>query len=353
MSTEIADEIANYKSVDELMHTKVVPAKFSLNSDPEFKVKNNIIYVTIREYNYNNSVRDYAPTGVVRGIWRRRKDYAPTGVVICLDRLPEGIRERVTKQAKRLVICAADRKGNQLNDVSEKRKAHFLCPSMSFECVARLLDKKSKSSDKSIRRVFEAVAFGSIAIVDFIPDEHKALSKAEKTMYRSEKKRESMKPPAPGYTLVGSQWHRPATVLLMDTNTKIHYMMGQDDGQYFGVQLAGTPKSIANAFADLMPKEALNNAGVLRQGEWFAIPVTEKDVPQGFGEIPSMVLPKDSPKSNDHVLEAGEIRIGNGFAYARSFCMEHDQHRTMRGKSGWYKFMKNTAIKSVSVEGVD
>lgn len=329
MTTE-TEEIANYKSVDELMHTKIVPSLFLLDDSQEYVTKKNLI---------------------IDGGSR-------CGVVIPLELIPAGLRERVQAKAKRLIVCGADDGGNSLNDNShdrDNRENVFPAPSMSFECLARLIEPKKDGGTASVDRAYDAVSTGRVQIVDFLPDQRKKLTDKEKKMIRSDIQRKKMIPPAPGYTLISSEWHRAATVVLHDTKTKTSYMMGQDDDQYFGVQLAGRPNTVAEAFEDLTPADAKGRPGVLRQGEWFIVPIAGNDLPKPFGEIVEMILPKQSPESNNHHLKADEIRIRDNKIYARVISLEHDQHSSIQTNEadGWHQIVCNTAIRSVSVEGVD
>ena len=61
----------------------------------------------------------------------------------------------------------------------------------------------------------------------------------------------------------------------------------------------------------------------------------------------------DDPDSNFHYLIGGEIRVSkDGKVYFRGGYVEHDQHRALNLRT-WHTFYKNTAVRSVSVEGVD
>ena len=226
---------------------------------------------------------------------------------------------------------------------------------LSFNCLAELL----KSTRK---KAFDALANGTIKLVDFTPDETRELSAADKKLRKAKKE---VTPPERGFTIVNGKWHRSSTVLLSSNNE--FWLIGQDEGTYFGVVLCDTPKTVKEAFISLIPEHTRNIKGVLRQGEWFAVPVKEKDVPKRSEcivdlDYGALKLPIETDDSNHHVFEGvgrgvlgdgvGDYRITSKGFFAKGFGLFHDQHATLRGK-GWYTFVKNTALRSVSVEGVD
>jgi hypothetical protein len=114
------------------------------------------------------------------------------------------------------------------------------------------------------------------------------------------------------------------------------------------------------AFQDLMPPEIRGKRTARRQGEWFLHSVEEKDLPEAYVTIPesssgdgnTFILPKDDPDANDHTVYCEAARITPEGIFALSPRVTHDQHQSISG-TGWIKFLKNTAVRSVSVEGVD
>ena len=216
---------------------------------------------------------------------------------------------------------------------------------LSFNCLAELL--------KSTRnKTFDALANGTIKLVDFTPDETRELSASDKKLFKDGKE---VTPPERGFTIVHAKWHRASTVLL--SYKKESWLIGQDEGTYFGVVLQDNPKTVKEAFISLIPEHIRKIKGVLRQGEWFAVPVKEKDVPKESECFCSgdngVDLPLDTPGSNVHEI-SGDIRITCKGLFVRNFEMDHSQHATLVGADGvWYTFVKNTALRSVSVEGVD
>jgi hypothetical protein len=182
------------------------------------------------------------------------------------------------------------------------------------------------------------------------------------------KKPKTAKVPA-GYTWTGTRWHRSASVVVSyDYGC---FLLGQDEGSYFGCQLPKMAKSLNDAYEILIPDE-VKGKRFIRQGEWFAIPVSENKVPKikncvvtGY----SVILPRKSADSNPHLLVAHDwvaervinsgienswnIRVtGDGKIFGLDCEILHRDHEAIEN-AGWHQYVENTAIQSVSVEGVD
>lgn len=189
------------------------------------------------------------------------------------------------------------------------------------------------------------------------------LTKSEKSRYNEKKK---LTPPGRGYSVIkslkGYVWHKSEYVLMYDSILKKSYLLGQDEDQYFGVELPTNPKNVDDAVESLKPKE-IRNIDCQRQGEWFLVPVDEKNVPSEGDEITvvlesdlieplvSVILPR-TIDGNKHRLSSCNVRIKDNVVYALDPYLKHDQHETV-SSLGWVKFLKNTAVRSVSVDGVD
>lgn len=243
---------------------------------------------------------------------------------------------------------------------------------LSFACLSEFFEININTKEK----IAEAFAKGKLKIVAYAKDDTKILTKAEakkikdwcaKKSVSGKKPPFPVKPPQAGYTYIkgfddaADRWHRSATVLIYDTKRKITILMGQDEGSYFGCELVDNPKTIAAAYLSLMPKEvrAINGVGVCRQGEWFALPVEESEVPDLLdcaAEADGTVsLPRDNLDSAYHTIERGEVRIGrDGYVYACDAELVHSEggHGDLC-TSGWVKYCRNTARRSFSQEGVD
>lgn len=229
---------------------------------------------------------------------------------------------------------------------------------ISYECLRRL------SGLLDIKAFCNAVKKDRFFVVDWTPDTTRRLTPKEE-----EKKlrfKENVIPPV-GFSFVHGQWHRSATVLIYDKKKEVSYLIGQDEGTYFGVELQDNPNSIKEAFFSLMPEE-IRGKRCLRQGEWFAYPMSKVEVAKvgGFSALRLMVtseanssfkfsLPRDDVNSNEHEVIAQEAIFLDGFICVRDFSMSHPEHiikSSMEGQT-WYKIIKNTAVRSFSVAGVD
>lgn len=247
------------------------------------------------------------------------------------------------------VFCQADGVSTEMDEYIGDRKGKT---SISLTCFAELTGIKGKNILKNIDN-------RNIKIIDATTDEEitkdKQFAKLKgKTL---EKAKEIAISPRNGFTLIEKGksfcWHSSASCLF--TYNKKHFLVGQDEGTYFGVELPKKVNSIKDAFESLVPKEAKGKK-YQRQGEWFVISVEEKDLPKNkqFVELDDMDLNLsiDDPGSNYHNVKAKKYLIGTDALYAYKGDMEHDEHKRIEFK-GWVKFIKNTAVRSVSVGGVD
>jgi hypothetical protein len=241
-----------------------------------------------------------------------------------------------------------------INSLVEDREIDFGFPTVSFQCLLLLTKAKMNKLTQMLHK-------GTLEILDFNPDEQKPLTAEQKELKKSKK----FVAPS-GWTVINNTLHRSATVLFKNHETGAHYLVGQDEGTYFGCELKGTPRTIADAFQDLTPPEA-NVVGVIRQGEWFMVPVDKSEVPtleeciavfddesSGWSREANLALPVDDPNSNRHRLGAIDGRISAKGVFALEPTLFHEEHEQVDGKCRtWYTFYRNTAVRSVSVEGVD
>jgi hypothetical protein len=245
-------------------------------------------------------------------------------------------------------------------------------PTVSFRCINRLLDLDE--SDHIV--VGQMCGKKQIVFVDYTPDSKLPVTAAQRAKYRAKVKAYRVKhgydpvnardthPDGPrGYTFmpggpgVPYKWHRAATVLFRDTRKRgASYMLGQDEGTYFGLELPGHPKTIDKAFESLVPRSIRKIEGVKRQGEWFVVPLSEDEVPHIHECVEvcgDAILPKDDADSNNHEVDGGHVIVGpDGTVYAQNSRLSHDEHEAVR-MEGWCKYVVSTAVRSVSVEGVD
>jgi hypothetical protein len=324
----------------------------------------------------------------------------PPVAVLC--ERPKNVSEKA-KGCKLFMVCNGDTRDEEFDGA--RGPAHNLggvlgMPTLSFICLSRLIAGESDPWTSAY-----ALIDGRVQIVAYSPDEKRVFTKRQQTKmadaFAKEKKKlkrklmcweeeaiieKMFKAPASGFTLMHStlhkstHWHRAATALLREVKGKSPHkslLIGFDEGSYFGCRFGNEPRNLDEAFRELTPKEARGVDGVLRQGEWFAVPVPEKKVPSvedcafvasvapetegRAGEADhytGIALPFDRKDSSRHVVGTDTkegIRFGkDGRLYVHDPNVQHSagQHAELSGK-GWFVFYCNTAVDSVSLQGVD
>ncbi len=323
------------------------------------------------------------PCAVENGETNIGKNDVPSGVI-----LTEGTRTKALKDYRLLVLQngdtdEVDAPSPDANLVGELGDDF---PTVSFTCLGRFYGKASDANDEAgTKRAIKKLSDGELVLVDYTPDEHVKLTSSEKKKYQkwwldcSKNKPQSppIAPPDMGLTLIGIrdpdsvQWHRSATVVLLDTKTKMCMLFGQDEGSYFGCELPAEVKTVGEAYDVLAPEAVKKNPlGVKRQGEWFAMPFPDDKVPEPQDCIAlfnakdcehGLCLPRPVG-SNSHFIETQDGRIlKDGTIIAKNPTLVHknennersNEHEDMSAGPGWYTFHCNTAKRSYSVEGVD
>ncbi len=279
--------------------------------------------------------------------------------------------------SKRVFLLNADDAGGY-GDNSPQRSlvgTDERLPLVSFQCLHQMMDSEFDST-------MELLGEGRFKLLDYYPEDKKPLTTAQREQLKKAKRKYDnseateprnygLTPPALGYSLLRIShgngythvWHRTGATLFefKGAGGTDYFLFGQDEGTYFGCELAGPAKTLDEAFLKLMPDEARDRKDFLRQGEWFALPVNEKDVPSlencvlmvDNGGDEFIYLPIITEDDNKHYLDCEEIRVSkNGVVYARKGCIRHNEHASL-SLSGWHTFCRNTAKRSVSQEGVD
>jgi hypothetical protein len=275
--------------------------------------------------------------------------------------LPESTpRKKLNRSFKSLVVLNGDSTGDDRSDPFVYPKVEGM-PTISFECLRRLMENGGKTEKITVLNVAHGLASGSLAIRDYTLDEIRKPTPEERKQL---KKGLAVKPPV-GFSCVMHangrwEWHRSATVLIEDRANEQFYLIGQDEGTYFGVvmpyEFSIHPATVASAYKSLIPA-AVRGKKYQRQGEWFMVPVQTKAVPDlkdcvATGQM--IDLPVEHDDSHTHAITSGDIRVSrSGQVYAYEPSLRHIEHGEIDGMDGWYTFYRNTAVRSVSVEGVD
>jgi hypothetical protein len=279
--------------------------------------------------------------------WKKYNSLENTDAIVITDCK---VRHGNTAGNRVILLLDADEKGWRSSEAANLfgKDGH---PLVSFNCVGQMFGDRNEAIKK--------LTNGQLILLDYTPEERLPLSAEEKKVRKE--KRKKLTPPKPGFSYVGTSWHRSGSCLFKDTKTEKCYIFGQDEGSYFGCELPKTVKTIAEAFEVLMP-EAVRGKQFQRQGEWFIIAVDEKDVPdmkdcvlqfntEYNGNNP-VCLPKDDPNSNEHGIESKDGRVSKDGLFVNGGSLSHPEHADVEF-DGWVTFHRNTAIRSVSQQGVD
>jgi hypothetical protein len=259
-------------------------------------------------------------------------------------------RHGAAKGNKALLLLNADEDGDFYTLVDEIGGGN---PCVSFECVGQMF--------KGRKDVINMLADGELILLDYTPEERISLTASEKKKFNGSRKNYPL-PPKPGFAHVGEVWHRSGSCLFQHVKSGTCYIFGQDEGSYFGCELPKAAKTIQGAYNVLTPKE-IGSRSFQRQGEWFAVIVQDKDVPEpkdcamqfNANYDSDIFLPLDTPESNKHKLVDVEGRVGkDGQIYVKDGQLDHDQHAGLYfSGDSWTTFYRNTAVRSVSQQGVD
>ena len=338
----VKDAIADAEDIHEAIVNNV-------KSDEKLKYQTFDNFITTGKLNYRNKNNGICVFGDDDGsIYEISADGEVT--LVCIEREWSRKKRKTTIAHKQFVgwICADEDTVTFINDgdISTPDALYVIenYPTISVTCLSRFFSKYSVN-DLATRRVGLGL-IQNIEIVDFSYDE---ISMDVNATHR-------------GFTTVYSAleddyvMHKPGSVLVKHKGRTI--LFGSDEGSYFGCELPVHAKSIDEAYDCLIPKEAKNKKYV-RQGEWFAVPVKDKDVPsidQSFiGRMPSYVLPMLSEDDNPHYVD-GNVRVtsnkeGKPNIYVKGY-IEHEQHEIL-ALDTWHQLYRNTAVLSFSQEGVD
>jgi len=275
--------------------------------------------------------------------------------------------------------------GTVLEDGEDGQARYTGYPTFSPTVLASLIAGKDVANLSNSFKVSTILNANNLKVLDSTTAFEQTASAEIKKAFTQAKKdekfsmtkfNETWKKSAPqlGVTLVSSdgttndlRWHSSPTVLFQHNSR--YYILGQDEGSYFGCELEGSPQTIEEAFEDLKPVQVRGKNGVLRQGEWFAVPEPKsaKHDMKNYYNNPNVVaildaehdtgfvMPKESEDSNSHTLDGEQgVILKDGTILVNTFVMRHNDHADMKGLNNvWYKFYRNTAKASYSTQGVD
>lgn len=282
----------------------------------------------------------------------KTKKYAPSAMIV------SALGLKVSSDYRMIPLVNGDLPGSEshlpmgnLNWGDECDEFVKKMPTCSFACLGRLVG----GFNKAITQLDK----GTLSIVDFTVDDWVNYTLEEGKIV--DKSGVGALPPNYGFTAMTNGWHRSGFVLFHNEIDGKHYLLGQDEGTYFGVELPKPAKTIEEAVQSLVPEE-VRGSKYQRQGEWFIVPVKENDVPprhewavqfEATSYDRCVFLPLESPDSNRHYVCADEGVIAkDGRVYACCGELQHEEHKAVPW-NGWATFYKSTAVRSVSQGGVD
>lgn len=255
-------------------------------------------------------------------------------------------------------------------------------PQISFNCIARFFSKDDLH-DATQYEVMEWLGNGSLEVMDFTPESKIPFTEKELKAYKQWQKKSDDpfddapfpgKPPEKGYTAIMDPnssskmvWHRTSNVVLRDQRTKsgLSMLFGQDEGTYFGCELVDHPTTVKAALLSLMPEEIRKLDNVLRQGEWFLVPVVEKKLPPRKDWVvefkdpqvqdETVSLARETNDSAFHYIECDQGFVTkDGKVFLCNVVLTHSEgdHADLNA-DGWHRVIRNTALRSFSEDGVD
>lgn len=146
----------------------------------------------------------------------------------------------------------------------------------------------------------------------------------------------------------------------------IYYLSGLDEtgknphSSFFLVELDGQANTVEGAYDMLKPDEVImaEDIGktVLRQGEWFFVPVTDKDRIKYLNKtakenVEKNELLKNRDKDREYRHKVTNYLEVNGSVYAKGTCRHTDGEHKMLKLNGWHKVFENVQVQSFTSIG--
>lgn len=257
-----------------------------------------------------------------------------------------------------LVLLNGDDGGAYI-DADDYSTDNFNLITISFRCLARFWGHGEPSQGDIID------ALNNTGVLDFHDEKRVRSPKAKK--------------PGPGFVYIGdSTWHRSANVLLslVGAGETKYIIMGVDEDQYFGCELASPAFTVEEAYTSLMPAHIRKTPkeNIRRQGEWFFIKLDGKV--EDYEGVKKFTVRNDwednviryylrgrndNESSNTHVVKcdtvyefADSLNINGGkpIPLFVDASISHNQHSELYLSGHWWA-IENTAVQSYSEEGVD
>lgn len=235
-------------------------------------------------------------------------------------------------------------------------------PTVSFACLSRFYVNTNHDSNNNILDIAKKITSGKLRLVDYNPEDYKQVSNEQNKKYYKWIKDKIDVGPNPikcpaGYSILDDGYHiklhKPSSCLFRENlKSGSSFLLGMDENQYFGCELPIHPKNMQEAFTCLIPKD-IRKKEYYRQGEWFIIETSKMPQLHELNLIAcSFDLPVDDINSNSHCVSCAYGGIKDNIIYAQNPTIEHPEHQALNLHGNYY-FVKNTAVRSVSQDGVD
>lgn len=150
-------------------------------------------------------------------------------------------------------------------------------------------------------------------------------------------------------TIGHGRWEHTATVTAKVPATKLYFLVGYDENHMFISCLPKKAESVDEAHRILLPKEVKGVKNYLRQGEFFFIPATEKeleliaDADASTDDNYPLYLQKDGRDSDHEAQVVASVRKKN---LLLDFCtgkVYNERHKQLF-LNGWYKVVVNNEV---------
>lgn len=142
----------------------------------------------------------------------------------------------------------------------------------------------------------------------------------------------------------GPRYCTPSSVLVRAGRE--YYLVARDGRQFFAALLPEKALTITEAFRVLRPK-GVRDGKYLRQGEWFFIPASAGMSTWRFWQVAErhVALPGGSHRCT-RLIKVGKSIYVSG-------CVRHPQHGVLKLGKTVFRAVKNRAVRSWTLQGVD
>ena len=141
------------------------------------------------------------------------------------------------------------------------------------------------------------------------------------------------------------------------SSSNLNILLGKDETHFFASVLPVRVRTVELAHKALLPKEAMNAKGIVRQGEFFYVPVRNQTVKNTLNKKPNRVVTHaeafnsrvvyDVVKSSMRIAPrhiATDARMINGKRYVRGAVYHSGGHHKPIFLNDWHMVVKNKEV---------